>query len=86
MLRKPTISLAGACWEDFEIVESNSTPKVSVDQGSVSLPVRLRKESTNLDSNNCCGKYIAKVRYTWKIFFTDSNLICVCKPLCFAAS
>ena len=74
MLRKPTISLAGACWEDFEIVESSSPVKVSEDQGSVSLPVRLRKESTNLDSNNCCGKYIAKVRYTCIIFFADSSL------------
>lgn len=61
MLRKPTISLAGACWEDFEIVKSESRPKVSEDEGSVSLPVRLRKASTNLDSNNYCKQYIAKV-------------------------
>jgi hypothetical protein len=59
MLCKPTISLAGACWEDFEIIESESRPEVSED--SVSLQVRLRKESTNLDFNNRCGLYIAKV-------------------------
>ncbi|XP_028402298.1 flocculation protein FLO11-like [Dendronephthya gigantea] len=62
MLRKPTISLAGACWEDFEAIESESWPKVSEDQDSVSLPVRLREESTILDSNNCCGQYIAKIK------------------------
>lgn len=63
MLRKPMISLAGACWEDFEVIESESRPKVSKDEDSVSLPVRLREESANLDSNNCCGQYIAKVTY-----------------------
>ena len=61
MLRKPTISLAGACWEDFEIVEFETPPTISEVQGSVSLPVRLRKEVTNLKTNNCCGQYIAKV-------------------------
>lgn len=70
MLRKPMISLAGACWEDFEIIESDSPQRVSEDLDSVSMPVRLRKESTNLDSNNCCGKYIAKVSCT-HVFLTD---------------
>ena len=63
MLCKPTISLAGACWEDFEIIESESQPEVCENQDSVSLQVRLRKESTNLDSKNRCGQYIAKVMY-----------------------
>lgn len=68
LLRKPTIDLAGACWEDFEMVESESWPKVSEDHSSVSVPVRLRRVSPNSDTNTCCRQYIAKVKYVHNIF------------------
>jgi hypothetical protein len=81
MLCKPTISLAGACWEDFEVVQSESRPKVSEDQGSMSLVVQLRKESSNLDSNNRCGQYIAKVTYICNLYILI-QWVCLSSVFC----
>lgn len=61
MLRRPTINLTGACWEDFEVVEAESWPKMSDDRGSVLQPVQLKKSSRSLDSQNYGGQFIAKV-------------------------
>ena len=60
MLRKPAISLAGACWEDFEVVEVDSWPKVSDDQGSVLQPVQLKKPSLSVCQKS--DQFMAKVR------------------------
>lgn len=63
MLRKPAISLSGACWEDFEVVEVQSWPKVSDVHASVLQPVQLKTSARSLGGrHNCDGQFIAKIK------------------------
>lgn len=59
-LLEPTINLIGACWEDFEIVDDDAV--FSVDEGILSLRVKLRQEVKHLECDKSKELYLAKVK------------------------